>query len=96
MAGHGPGVPEAEIDIPMPVNIEKVSTLRLAHERRECPRPLDHPVHGHACQQRLARTLEQRLRFWALVHKLLLFALHEELQTAAIDTLHRSESEGER
>ena len=88
MSRHRPCIAQAKVGVTMPVHIEEVSPLRLPHERRKRSCPLHHPVHGNACQQRLSRPLKQRLRLWALIHKLLLFALHQGLQAAAINSFH--------
>jgi hypothetical protein len=79
MSGHRPGISQAKVDILMPVYVDKVRSLRLPHKRRKRSRPLHHPVHGHARQQRLPRPLKQRLRLRTLLDKLLLLALHQGL-----------------
>ena len=71
MAGHGAGVAQAEIDVAVAVHIVEVRALGLADEGRESAGPLDHPVHGHAAQQRFAGAFEQSLGLGALVHEAL-------------------------
>src|SRR5579863_766233 len=89
MPCHRSRVAQAKIDVSMSINIEEVSALRLANERRKCSGPLDHPVHGNASQEGLARPFKERLRLGTIVDKLLLFALHQGLQAAAINGFHR-------
>src|SRR5437667_9314736 len=72
----------------MSIHVVEMRALRLAHKRGEGPGPLCHPVHGHATKQRLARALEQRFGFGALIYKALLLALHEGLQAAAGNGVH--------
>src|SRR5437667_226688 len=67
----------------MSIHVVEMRALRLAHKRGEGPGPLCHPVHGHAAKERLARALEQRFGFGALIYKALLLALHEGLQADA-------------
>ena len=90
MPRHRPGVAQAEIDVAMAVDIVEMRALGLAHKRRECARPLEHPVHGDAAQQRLAGALEQRFRLWAVVDEALLLALHQGFQPRLVDCRHSS------
>jgi len=59
VAGHRTRVAQTEIDIPMAVNIEDFRTTGLPDERRKGARPFDHPVHGHAAQQRFPGALKK-------------------------------------
>ena len=61
VAGHGPSVAKTEIDVAMPVHVEKFGAVSLAHERRKSAGPFGHPVHGDSAQQRFAGALEQGL-----------------------------------
>ncbi len=88
MSGHRTRVAQAKVDVAMPVHVDKVRPVRLLHKRRKRSRPLHHPVHGHARQQRLPRPLKQRLRLRTLLHKLLLLALHQGLQLPTVDGFH--------
>ena len=58
MAGHRAGIAEAEVGVAVTIDIEEVGSLRLADKGRESSRPLHHPVHGHARQERLAGSFE--------------------------------------
>ena len=86
--GHGAGIAEAEIGVAVAVHVHEVCALGIAHEGREGARPLDHPVHGHAAQQRFAGPFEQLLRLGMLVHKLLLLTFHERLELLAVNGFH--------
>ena len=92
MPGHGAGVAQAEVDVTKPVHIIELRALGLAHERRESAGPFDHPVHGHAAEQRFAGTLEQSFGFGPLVDEALLLALHEGLEAGAVDGFHGSDN----
>src|SRR5437667_9746732 len=72
----------------MSIHVVEMRALRLAHKRGEGPGPLCHPVHGHGAKERLARALEQRFGFGALIYKALLLALHERLQADAGNGVH--------
>ncbi len=76
VAGHGAGVAEAEIDVAMPVHVEQLGAVSLAHERRESAGPFCHPIHGHSAKQRFAGALEQGPRFGPFVNEFFLFGLH--------------------
>jgi hypothetical protein len=89
MSRHGAGVAKAKVDISKPVHVVTLGALRLAHKWWEGARPFDHPVHGHATEQRFASTFKQSFRFWPLTHKALLLALHEGLQALAVDDFRR-------
>ena len=71
MPGHGAGVAQAEVDVAVAVHVVEVRALGFADEGRKSAGPLDHPVHGHAAEQRFAGTLEQGLGLGALVHEAL-------------------------
>jgi hypothetical protein len=88
MASHSAGIAQTEVNVAEAVDIVKVRALRLADERWECSGPLDHPVHGHAREQRLLAALEEGFRFRALVHEALLLSLHEGLQAIAVWDSH--------
>src|SRR5207245_11668549 len=85
---HGAGVSQTQVHISMSIHVVEMRALRLAHKRGEGPGPLCHPVHGHAAKERLARALEQRFGFGALIYKALLLALHEGLQADAGNGVH--------
>jgi len=55
MPGHRPGVAEAEVDVVVTVDIGEVGAGRGLHVERERAGPADHPVHGHAGQERSPR-----------------------------------------
>ena len=63
-------------------------TLRFAHKRRKRTRPLHHPVHRDAAEQRLAGALKHRLRLRPFIHIALLLALHQRLKTTAVNGCH--------
>ena len=50
VSGHGSGIAQAEIDVAVPVDVEEVRALCLAHKRRKGSSPFRHPVHGYAAQ----------------------------------------------
>jgi hypothetical protein len=77
VTGHGASVTEAEVDVTMTVNVEKMCALYFANERRKGTSPFRHPVHGHTAQQRFAGSFEQCFGLGPLLHKALLLALHE-------------------
>ncbi len=51
MAGHRAGVPEAEVDVFVPVNVDEPSTMGLLDGERKRTRPASHPRHGYAGHQ---------------------------------------------
>ena len=57
-----PVSPRQKSDVLVAVDVREMGAGRLVHEERERPRPLDHPVHRDAVEQRALRPLEQRLR----------------------------------
>ena len=59
MARHRAGVAEAEVDVLVRVDVDEARAFRLLHEHREASRPLAHPVHGDALEQRRPRALGQ-------------------------------------
>ena len=87
---HGSGITQAEIDVAVAIDIEELRATRLAHKGRKRTGPLRHPVHGHATQQGFARALKQRRGFRPVSDELLLLALHERLQTCAVNGAHDS------
>ena len=62
MAGHRAGVAEAEVDVLVPVDVTEPRAGRLLDEHREGARPLGHPVHRDAGEERPARSLEELQR----------------------------------
>ncbi len=62
VAGHGPGVAEAEVDVLVPVDVAEPGTRRLVDEQRVRAGPADHPVHRDAVEQGALGALEQRPR----------------------------------
>ena len=60
--GHRAGVAEAQVDVLVSVDVGEAGARCLGDEDRERARPLDHPVHRHAGQERAAGALVQRLR----------------------------------
>ncbi len=79
VSGHRAGIAEAEIHIAMAVLIVEMSALCLPDNRRERTRPLHHPVHRDAREQRFLAAFENRFGLRVFVHEALLFALHEGL-----------------
>ena len=51
VAGHRPGVAEAEVDVVEAVDIGEVGTVGRVEEERERARPAGHPRHRHAAEQ---------------------------------------------
>ena len=62
MAGHRPGVAEAEVGVDVAVDVDELRPLGALEEDREIPRPARHPVHRHAGEQRILGALVQRAR----------------------------------
>src|SRR5437667_3986992 len=92
MSSHSAGIAQAEVNVAKSVHIVELSPLGLTHERWEGASPFDHPVHGHAAEQRFAGTFKQGFGLGALGHKALLLALHEGLEAGAIDDFHVSDN----
>ena len=88
MAGHGAGVSQTQIHVAMAIHVIKMCAQGLADKGWESARPLAHPVHGHARQQRLSGTLEERLGLRAVVQEALLLALHERGYLDVINGSH--------
>ena len=59
VAGHRTGVAEAEIDVVMAVDAVKARARGRFHEEGKGRRPLAHPVHRDAVEERVLRLLEQ-------------------------------------
>jgi len=62
VAEHAAGVAQAEVDVLVAVDIMETRPLGALDEQRTGRRPIGHPVHRHAAEQRLASALGQRLR----------------------------------
>ncbi|MOA01267.1 hypothetical protein D3C78_1206610 [compost metagenome] len=60
MAEHAAGVAEAEVEVLVTVDVEEAGALGALDEQRCRRRPVAHPVHRHAAEQRLAGALGQR------------------------------------
>ena len=52
VAGHRPGVAEAEVDVFVAVDAGEAGAGGLVDEQRKRAGPLDHPVHRHAVEER--------------------------------------------
>ena len=52
VAGHRPGVTEAEVGVDVAVDVDQLGALGALEEHGEVARPAGHPVHRHARQQR--------------------------------------------
>src|SRR5204862_6895767 len=50
---HRARIAQTQVHVVTPVHIRKVGALRTRHKNRKCARPLAHPVHRHATQQRV-------------------------------------------
>ena len=59
VAEHGAGVAQAEVDVFVAVDIIEARALGAADEQRIRGRPVGHPVHRYAAEQRVARPLGQ-------------------------------------
>ena len=88
VARHRARIPQAQIDVAVPIDVEELRAARFAHKGRERARPLHHPVHGNTAQQRSAGALEQGRRLRSLRDETSLLALHKQLQAIAIDLPH--------
>ena len=55
MAEHCACVTEAEIDVFVTVDVFEAGAARIGDEERKRRRPVGHPVHGHAAEERLLR-----------------------------------------
>src|SRR5207244_334760 len=75
-------------DLPRQADGEAAGIGSRADKGWESARPLAHPVHGHARQQRLSRTLEERLGLRAVVQEALLLAQHERGYLDVINGSH--------
>ena len=62
VAGHRPGVAEAEVDVLVAVDVAEPGAGGLVDEQRERAGPADHPVHRDAVEERSLRPLEQLAR----------------------------------
>ncbi len=89
MPRHRPRVAEAEVDVLVAVDVDESCPLRLAHEHGKASRPLPHPVHGDALEERRPRTLGQLARTRMRIDEARLLA---RLQLGKADDRHGSES----
>ena len=62
MAGHRPGITEAQVDVLVSVDVAEPRAGRLVDEHREAARPLGHPVHRDAREERSPSPVEQLQR----------------------------------
>jgi len=88
MSSHRARITEAEIDVMMAVNIEKVSALGFANEWRKGTCPLRHPVHRNTTQQRIASTLKQCFGLGTFINESFLLPLQKRVESLAIDSTH--------
>ena len=87
VAGHRPGVAEAEVDVFDSVDVGEPGARRLGHEDGEGARPLGHPRHRHAGQERAPAALEQLARARMLGDEALLLGSEQLVEPLAIDLL---------
>ncbi len=80
-----PVSPRQQIDVLDPVDVGEARAGRLGDEDRERARPLDHPVHRHAGQQRAPGALVERLRARVKRDEPLLLARLQPAQPVAVD-----------
>ena len=64
MAEHRTGVAEAHVDVGMAVDVGDLGAAGLGREQRERPRPLDHPLHRHAADERSLGPHDGATRSW--------------------------------
>jgi hypothetical protein len=77
VAGHRPGVTEAEVDVLVAVDVGEMGAGGGLDEDREAAGPLDHPVHRHAREERVGGALEEGERAGVVVAELLDLAIHQ-------------------
>ena len=85
VAGHRARVAEAQVDVLVAVDVGEVSAGGGLHEDREAARPLDHPVHRHAGQERPRGPLEERQGARMICSELSFLALHQGVEASAIE-----------
>ena len=66
VAGHRPGVAEAEVDVLVAVDAGEPGARGRLDEQGERTGPLDHPVHRHAVEERRLGALVQGVGAWML------------------------------
>ncbi|MNT86094.1 hypothetical protein D3C72_2263420 [compost metagenome] len=59
MTEHAAGVAEAEVDVLVAVHVMEARALGPVDEQRAGGRPVGHPVHRHAAEQRMASALAE-------------------------------------
>ena len=88
VTSHRTGIAEAEIDVVVPVHVGEVGTRGDIDIEREGTCPLDHPVHGHAVEQRRASAVIERRRPGMALDEVGLFPLHQAGEAGSIEGLH--------
>ena len=85
VAGHRAGVAQAQVDVLVPVDVGEAGARRLGDEHGKRARPLDHPVHRHAGEQRSPGAFEELSRARMLAGEALVLAGLEPGQPRAVD-----------
>src|SRR5208337_5647205 len=88
MTEHSARVSEAKVNIRMAVNISNHRTPTLLRENWKRPGPLNHPIHGHTPDHRLAGAFEHSLRSWVRFQELLLFPLYDRPDSGPVNLSH--------
>ena len=89
MPGHRAGITQAQVDVVVPIGATKVGAFRFLDNDGEAARPLRHPVHRHATQQRMAGALEQASGARVRLHECRPLAIHELADPCSRDNLRR-------
>ncbi|MNE30468.1 hypothetical protein D3C80_1239850 [compost metagenome] len=74
VAEHAAGIAQAEVDVLAAVDVDEARALGALDEQRHRRRPVAHPVHRHAAEQRMASAPSQRHGLRMLLEKALALA----------------------
>ena len=94
VAGHRPGVAQAQVDVLQPVDVDEPTALRRVDRDRERPGPPRHPRHRDTGQQAAALLLGERGRARVLGDEPGLFVLAEAGQPSTVDHVGSLERAG--
>ena len=88
MAGHCAGIAQAQIHVLFSVGAGEMRAFRFRHKNRKFARPLFHPVHRNAAEERLLRALVEFRRTRMFCYEAFGFALLQRFEFFAIDCGH--------
>ena len=95
VAGHRAGVAEAEVDVVVAVDVVEVGARGVLHVEREGARPLHHPVHRDAGEERTPGALVKRPGARVTVDEVGPLAGHQSGEAGAVEDGHGDHRCGE-